>query len=408
MKRGLAVFTIAASSLVAASAHAQLSCDKSYGFQVAVNGNQGSLICDSKSTSFIDALKNFSTSNINYTETSVASVLSRFSDVNIKLNYLDSSTRLNFDFVELGDKGSFTGATRKESQRMLEDYIKKNGIIGKIMSYQAQHSATSPITGVGGMIPMMMTADFNASFTASPTAVAAAATSAGSNNNLIGVGLSYGSYNVSNSGDKVTTASIPLSYTIRNDIDPRRQLSFSMPITVVEVGSAKTVHSGLGVSYRLPVNDNWTITPSARYSAVASADRATVATLYSASVASNYVIPMSGFDIAIGNMLGYYQTGKFSAGDYSFDPAIKSMAMRNGVMLSQPVNFGKKMTVEYSLIDTRYFGGDKPFLDNFQEFGITIGTNKSAQDARSFVRGGVTFMRGPNTQGFTANIGYWF
>lgn len=408
MKRGLSIAAVALSGIISTSAQAQLSCDKSYGFQVAVNGNQGSLICDSKSTSFIDALKNFSTSNINYTDTSVANVLGRFSDVNINLSYLDSSTRLNYNFVEIGEHGSFTGATRKESQRMLEDYIKKNGIIGKIMNYQAQHSATSPITGAGGMIPMMMSADFNASFSASPTAVSAPASSGAGNNNLLGVGLSYGSYNVSNSADKVSTASIPLSYTIRNDIDPRRQLSFSMPITVVEVGSAKTVHSGLGVAYRLPLSDYWTITPSARYSAVASADRATVATLYSASIASNYVIPMSGFDIAIGNMLGYYQTGKFSAGDYSFDPSIKSMAMRNGVMLSQPVNLGKKMTIEYSLIDTRYFGGDKPFLDNFQELGITIGTNKSAQDARSFVRGGLTLMRGPGTQGFTANIGYWF
>jgi hypothetical protein len=66
------------------------------------------------------------------------------------------------------------------------------------------------------------------------------------------------------------------------------------------------------------------------------------------------------------------------------------------------------MTIEYSLIDTRYVGGDKPFLDVFQEFGITLGTNKSAYDARSFLRGGLTYMHASGASGFTANIGYWF
>ena len=93
---------------------------------------------------------------------------------------------------------------------------------------------------------------------------------------------------------------------------------------------------------------------------------------------------------------------------FLLNPDIKYVATRNGIMLSQPVNLGKKMSIEYSLIDTRYLGSDKPYVDNTQEFGITIGTNKSAQDARSFIRGGLSYMRGPGTHGFMANFGYWF
>jgi hypothetical protein len=77
-------------------------------------------------------------------------------------------------------------------------------------------------------------------------------------------------------------------------------------------------------------------------------------------------------------------------------------------MLSHPVNLGKKLTMEYSLIDTRYISGDKPFFDQFQEIGITIGSNKGASDARSFLRGGLSYMHGTGTNGFNANIGYWF
>lgn len=401
----IAAALVACAGVAFGQAHAD--CQKSYAFQVTSNGVQGAALCDAKATTFIDALQNFNLSNLSYTSTSIATINGRFNDVTVNLAYNSSSTTLSYNFVELGTAGSFTGTTRKESQQMLEDYIKKNGIIGRIMNYQAQHSATSPITGAGGLIPMAIATDFSGAFNSSPTSVGGAAANGAANNNLIGVGLSYGSYSIDNSSDKVTTTSIPLTYTIRNDMDPRRQLTFSLPITLVEVGSAKTVHTGLGVSYRLPITDYWTLTPGARYSAVGSMDRATVSTLYSGSLTSTYVVPMSGFDLAIGNMLGYYRTGKFSSGDYSFDPDLKYVAMRNGLMLSQPVNFGKKMSVEYSLIDTRYLG-DKPFIDNFQEIGITIGTNKSALDARSFVRGGLTYMHGPSTHGFTANIGYWF
>ncbi|WP_306606458.1 hypothetical protein [Azonexus sp.] len=392
----------------AAAASADVSCNKSYAFRADVNNTVGHTICDSSAETFLDTLSNFKASNLNYTDISQATVAGRFSDVSLNLAYSANSTTLHYNFVELGESGSFTGATRKESEDQFEDFIKKKGIIGRIMNYEAKHSPTSPITGAGGMIPMTIAADFGASFNQSPTSGAGAAASGSANNNLIGASINYGSYKVSGRGDDITTTSIPLSYTIRNGIDPRRQLNISVPITLVQVGDAKTAHAGLGVSYRLPMSDQWTLTPGVRYSVVASADRATVASVYSASLASTYVIPLNSFDVTIGNMVGYYTTGKISAGDYSFNPDIKNIAVRNGVMLSQPVNIGRKLTAEYSLIDTRYLGSDKPFLDNYQEIGITLGTNKSAMDARSFVRGGLTFMQGPKTSGVTANLGYWF
>lgn len=395
-------------SLFATGASAQISCDKSYALRVDVGTSVGQTICDSTTFAFIDSLQSLSTSNVSYTNTSAAAIYGKFNDVNMTFSYAANSTTLNYSFVELGLTGSFTGTTRDQSQDQFEDFIKKNGVIGQVMNYQALHSLTSPITGVGGLIPTTIASDFNASFNSSPTAVAGPNTQGSSSNNLIGVGLGYGSYSVDGTSDRVSTTNIPVSYTIRNEIDPRRQLSFHLPITLVEIGTSKTVHTGLGMSYRFPVSDNWTLVPAGKYSAVASADRATVSTLYSASIASNYVIPLSGFDVAIGNMLGYYKTGKFNAGDYSFNPDIANVAMRNGVMLSHAVELGKKMTMEYSLIDTRYISGDKPYLDEFQEIGITIGTNKGASDARSFLRGGLSYFHGTGTNGFNANIGYWF
>lgn len=383
------------------------ACDKSYAFRVDVSGSAGKTICDSKATTFVDSLQNFNFSNLGYTDTSAAVADGRFSDVNIRLSYSQNSRTLSYNFVELGDSGSFTGATRNESQKLLEDYIKKHGIIGKIMKYQAQHSASSPITGAGGLIPMTIAGDFNAAFSNSPDAGAGPKVQGAASNNLIGANVLLGSYNVDGSSDRITYASLPLSYTIRNGMDPRSQLTFSLPITVVKTGDAQTAQTGLGLSYRIPLTDRWSVTPAGKYSVVASVDRATVSTLYSASLSSVYVIPMSSFDVAIGNMVGYYKTGKFASGDYSFNPDITNVATRNGVMVSHPVQLGRKMTMEYTLVDTRYFG-DKPFLDAYQELGVSIGTNKSALDARSFFRGGIQYMRGQSVTGIQANIGFWF
>lgn len=383
-----------------------INCDQSYAFRADVNGSIGSTICNSKVDAFFDAAKNLNLSNKGYTDTSAATVQGRINDVNVILRYQANSTSLSYNFPELKVSGTFTGKTRDESEEKFVDYIKKNNIISQLMRYQAENSATSPISGIGGLIPMSIASDFEAGFANSATTLGTTkGTEAG---NLVGASLTYGTLSTDNQGGSIKTTSIPLSYTIRNGMDPRQQLNITVPLTVVDTDGAKTVHAGAGVTYRVPLNDKWTLAPSARYSIVASKDRATAASVYSGSLTSTYVIPMSGFDLAIGNMVGYYKTGKFSAGDYSFDPGIKNTVLRNGVMLSQPISLGQKMSIEYSLVDTRYFG-DKPYLDNVQEFGITLGTNKSALDARSFFRGGLTLTRAPKgTHGISANIGYWF
>lgn len=388
---------------------AYAGCDKSYAFRADVGANAGSEICSSTSSNFIDAVKNFNLSNAGYTGTEVTSVNGRFSDVDVRLNYYTANNpKLDYSFPQLGISGSFTGATRAQSEQQFVDWMKKNDILGKIMKYQAEHSASSPITGAGGLIPMTAASDFDSAFTASATQIAGVNQAGAASNNLIGIGATYGVYTMSGSSDKTTTMSLPLSYTVRNGIDPRRQLIISLPITQTTTGDAKAYQIGLGLAYRFPITDNWTVTPGIKYSYVASVDRATVAALASASLTSAYLIPMNGYDIGIGNMLGYYETQKFSAGDYSFNPNIKQFLTRNGVMVSQPVSLaGKKMSVEYALTDTRYLS-NKPYVDNYQELSVSLGTNKSAADSRSHLRAGLSLMSGRGMSGYMFNLRYSF
>lgn len=390
---------------VVAQTAAPLNCQRSFGLRADTNDVTGATVCSAKAQDFIDALDNFGASNIAYTTSSSALVQGKFADVGIVLSYAANSTKLNYNFIELGESGSFTGATRSDSQDQFDDFVTEGDILGRILRYQAQHSATSAITGIGGIITMAGAQDFGNSF---DTMSKIAASGGGSNNNLVGVGLSYGNYSVAGNADRLSTTSLPLSYTIRNDIDPRRQLVLSVPLTVVSMGGAKTVQGSMGVAYRVPLSDNWTLTPGARYGVVASKDRATLATLMSANLASTYAIQMDGYALGIGNMIGYYKTGKFSSGDYSVSPDIALKMMRNGIMASMPAAmFGPKMAAEFSLIDMRYLG-QKPYLDSTQEIGMTVGTNRNAANARTFVRAGLSYLRGRNTRGLSINLGYWF
>ncbi|MGV7208256.1 hypothetical protein ACLB1G_10425 [Oxalobacteraceae bacterium A2-2] len=411
MKLTAVLLGMAACATLPAWAQNTLVCDRSYGIRIDVGGTKGATLCGSKVDDFLDGLDNFNLSNASYTQTSAASLQARMNDISILFSYDANSTRLKYSFPELGLSGAFTGLTRDDSEQQFVDYIKKTDILGRIIHYQAMHSATSPITGVGGSIPVAGQTDFDTSFdTASQIASpqGAAAGASGGNNNLVGVGIGYGSYQVDGSGDKVKTTLIPLTYTIRNDIDPRRQLVLSVPLTVVKVGDAISVNGGFGLAYRLPVSDRWSLTPGVKYSLVASRDRATVSSVMSASLMSTYVVPLGGPALAIGNMLGYYRTGKFSSGDYSFDPDVKLTMTRNGLMYSTPTDaFGGKMALEWSLIDTRYVG-DKPFLDSSQELGVTLGTNRAAGNARSYTRAGLNYFRSKSTRGVNVNVGYWF
>lgn len=371
-------------------------------------GNTAQAFFDQLKTSGLSAL-----SGITYTGTEVANITANFNSLPITLAFpTQNSPLLKFDIAALGVSQTFQGATRDESRALLEDYIKKNGIIGKIMQYQAANSPYSPIAGPGGAIPTMAAASFDDNFNntasniAAPAGAAAAASNNGSTPNLVGAALSYGSLKVLDSSTKVTT--LPLSYTIRNDIDPRRQLVFSLPLTQIDANGAKSYSGGLGVSYRLPMSDQWTLTPGVKVGVSGSKDLATLAAIAGGSVTSTYIWEMDNFDVAMGNQIGYYKSLKVTAGDYSADPGINSTVFRNGVMLSQPVSVGgQKMSLEYSLVDTRYTG-TKFYVDNTQEISITLGTNKRAYSSRSFFRGGLTFLRGKDTNGVTANIGYWF
>lgn len=303
-------------------------------------------------------------------------------------------------------------ATRDGNVEDLKTYLKNSGgdILNRLQQLLAKTSPIDPIAGnPSSMQSRMVSDDFDRNFTqfASNIKDSGGPVESGTVNNLVGIGVSYGNYSQAGLNSSVVT--LPLSYTFRPDIDPRRQLTIYAPITVTEVVGAKSYGVNLGMAYRLPINDDWALTPAVGYGLSGSVDLGSAAAMMSASLTSQYTMRMSGYDLAIGNMVGLYQSSKFTAGDYSFDPQIKNTVYRNGVMASFPtVMMGRKMALEVSYVNT-IFTGTELYSNQSNEIGVTLGTNKGANSARSYLRAGVTYLFAEkDIKGLRLNLGYWF
>lgn len=342
-----------------------------------------------------------------------------------------TSTRQNSPVIEffvpsLNRRVVFDAKPTRDGNRSdLEAYLKSEGggILNDIQKQLAKVSPIDPIAGnPNSLQSQAVTTDYDRSFTASATNIQAAPSSsttsstsgtavgkpsgAGSSN-LSSVGLNVGS--TSQGGVRSTAISVPLSYTFRADIDPGRQITLYAPITVVDTAGAKTVAVNLGASYRYPITLDWALTPAIGYGVSGSPDLGAAAALFTTSLTSHYVMRMDGYDIAFGNSVGLYKTSKFSNSSYSSNPGITNTVYRNGILVSMPTNFmGTKMAYEISYINTLFTGTDL-YSKQYNEIGLTIGNNKNANNARTYLRAGVSYLRGQNgIRGFKFNVGYWF
>jgi hypothetical protein len=155
------------------------------------------------------------------------------------------------------------------------------------------------------------------------------------------------------------------------------------------------------------MSDEWVLTPMAGLSFAGSRDLGFAVGVVNASLASTYTWEFDGFELTMGNMLGYYQTFKPPV-KYAADPKIRIGALVNGFFLSQPVVLGgNKMSVEYGLSDTR-LGGTDLYQNNSQEVTISLGTNKNALSARSYLRATLAFQRAKDSKGVSLGVNYWF
>ena len=385
----------------------QAACDTLFEATVTTGGVSQQICVDSAQSLYDLAIRDAGLTFPGYTQNSEVVSNLRIVGVDASLSYATNSRTLSLVIPELGVNETFTGATRRDSAVLLRRFLENNpDLLARLQRRQAAVSPLSPITGVGGILPRAIMNDFSASFSDTPTRIATSqSTASQGSQSVLGAGILLSSNTVANT--KVNTIAIPLSYSVRNDIDPRRQALVRGGIGMVDAGGSRSYQGRLSAGYRFPMSDEWVLTPMAGMSFAGSQDAAYAVGVGNASLASTYTWEFDGFDLTMGNMVGYYQTFKLPVKNTS-DPKIRIAALVNGFFLSQPVSFGgNKMSVEYGFSDTR-LGGTEVYQNNSQELTVSLGTNKSALSARSFFRATLGLQRAIVSKGASLSLNYWF
>ncbi len=387
---------------------AQAACDTIFEANVTTAGTTQQFCRETFESFYQNTIRDVGTLFPGYTETSALSSNTRILGVDTSINYAAGSRTLTLQIPDIGLNESFTGNTRRDSAILLRNFLRDNpNILGNLQRRQAAVSPLSPIAGTGGVMGQAIFADFSSSFTDSATRIASSQNNASQGaQSVIGAGVLLSSHKVGNS--TVRSATIPLSYTVRNDIDPRRQALVRAGFGMLDSAGSKSYQGRLSAGYRFPMSDSWVLTPILGASLAGSKDAAFFVGVFNGSIASTYTWEFDNFDVTMGNMLGYYQTFKPPGDKFTTDPKIRNTALMNGLLLSQPVNFGgSKMSIEYGISDTR-LTGTALYQKSAQEFTLSLGTNKNALSARSFLRGTLALQRAKDSKGVSLGVNYWF
>lgn len=362
----------------------------------------------------VDAVDNNGFSRIisSYTDTSVATANLSIRGIPVIVEYQDSGPVLTFSAPKIGiDPITFgsAGGTRDQSQDEFETYLEQNadGILEKLLNYAVANTAVDPVAGNPNSLMGSMTASDFSQGTELGGGAPEKTTGANSTANSLGLAARAGRFSA---GDFTQDAyTLPLAYTWHFS-DPRYQLKLDLPVSFIDTEGAQAFHGSFGVGVRVPITEDWSLTPGVRAGAVGSIDMAAAAIVYSGTVTSNYNIYYDDLKFTIGNSVGIIKTDSVSVSDYEIAYNLTNEVMKHGVGVEGPLDFtvyGEPTSWQAAIANTQYFG-DSLFVDNYTDFSVSFGTRATATSWNA-LRIGLTYTLGTNDyKGARLNFGYTF
>ncbi|GIX12610.1 MAG: hypothetical protein KatS3mg118_0569 [Paracoccaceae bacterium] len=367
----------------------------------------------------IDSLRRSGYERINpaYTPKSVARVDVNFRGVDAVVSYPTAGSRVEFiipsiDFVEVFDAPD---ATRAQNEDALERFLRRNedALATRLLREAVRITPFDPVAGSpNSLMSKMVEADFIMGTTVGPEPSQVASASDGYDRSRASFGINARFGRFSAAGRDAEVYDLPLNYAMPLD-DPRYAVIVDAPFTFVRLEGTDSYSGSLGLGVRLPLYDNWTLTPAIRGGLVGSFDLGTVAGLGAVSLTSNYRFTAGELNFVIGNSVAYIQTFPISYDGSRFDYDLHNVVLRNGIAVSGPLDFklfGQGTTWEASVVNTRYFGSDL-YAENVTDIAISFGTVNSVNGFTwDSVRLGLTytFASGSDYQGLRVNFGYRF
>jgi hypothetical protein len=332
-----------------------------------------------------------------------------------------------------------TAEARRDTLAQLKEFLKKSGKLSILLTQLARWSPTDPLAGnPDSLFSRRMRGDFDYGFTNkvsqiwgcgtsafnftndAPIQVAAvggvsdifaeaqARAAALQAQNELGMGLlaSTTTAKVAASGTQpggelvTNAATLPFSYTVKLDSDPRKKIRFDLPLTYMETEGAVSYSTGFGVAYTHPLTDDWSLTPGVGVGATGSEDLGAAGGVAAGSLTSAYTWLLGGFALSLGNAVGYYESVPIEIGDVKAEADIANTVFTNGVLFTGPNSLiAKNLVMEYSLVDTR-ITGDEVYADNYQEVGVALGYIRTTMGViDSYTKLGLSYLVGDGSGG---------
>lgn len=322
--------------------------------------------------------------------------------LSFKIDVID----IDKDFCVTRNNENHCVSTRVDNENDFRDYIDDNedNIQDKIAKYLVKNDAFEPVTGPGGLIPAMATEDFG-------NAYDLVRGSDESTKQSYSAGLEAGYF--CTDGHCQSLITVPLNYTHYFE-ESGKKLKLSAPISYIDVDGSKAYKGSFGASFTKPMNNKWTIIPSARIGIVGSDDMGSSATVASLSLSNIYDFPYGDKHITLANMVGFQKSLDVKLGGLGSPYDLNTQVLKNGVTVEIPQRytmFGGKTSLEVSLANTQFFGEDL-YIDNYTDIAVSLGTRRnlgSKDKTEDSMQLGLTYTLGKRGyKGGKLNFGYKF
>lgn len=268
--------------------------------------------------------------------------------------YPADSTALNFRIDALGISERFAGATRDESRDQLHDYLVSGDVLSRILAYLAAVSPVDPLAGNPASLQTRMVRgrflrDFGALARGGAEPAAGAA-----------LPMSAAPEVARHSADGLRTLRVDLPFSVALGEAPARPLTLDGELQLTDAAGARSVGAQAGLSWRLPMNEQWTLVPAASLGATASRDLGGAGMLAAASLTSALrLLDRPDMALWLGNGLTLTRTLGAALGEYGANPHLHNQVFTNGLLLSLlPGSLLRDQWVELSFTDSRYRGSD--------------------------------------------------
>lgn len=357
----------------------------------------------------IEALSNTGLSGLStlYNENSAAEARLFLRGLPTEASYDANSATLTFRVPSIGLSESFNGATRDESEELFEAWFKGDGqqALSRLLREMARVSPVDPVAGTpGSLMGQMVASDYGLG---ADSVLLGGGASAGPSGNYASIGLQFDRY--TSGGYDTSVTRLPLGYSFA--LDNGYRLSLDAPLSMADSEGAKSYNGSFGAALKIPLADNWALTPALRAGLAGSEELGSAALLYSGSLTSRYVWDFGALHLGMANMVGQYQSRELEVGDYNVDYTLSNTLLRNGLDLNGSFGatfLGDNTRWRVWVIDTR-FSGDALFVEDYQEFGFSFGGRANfGGTVVEKVNVGLTYTRGNDLTGTRVNFGYKF